>query len=102
MKQIKILFLLVFIGIGKIYCQENGHSGTNSSATGHEHAPGDGHNHGQEAQMASPGAPAAHAEDHGNAKFDPKATAFHHISDLNVYSIGPWNFPLPCILYAPA
>lgn len=102
MKQIKILFLLVFIGIGKIYCQENGHSGTNSSATGHEHAPGDGHNHGQEAQMASPEAPAAHAEDHGNAKFDPKATAFHHISDLNVYSIGPWNFPLPCILYAPA
>ncbi|MEO6189405.1 MAG: F0F1 ATP synthase subunit A [Saprospiraceae bacterium] len=41
----------------------------------------------------------AKTEQHG--KFDPKETAFHHISDLNVYSIGPWNFPLPCILYAP-
>mgnify|MGYP002624511740 CR=1 FL=1 len=34
-------------------------------------------------------------------EFNPGATAFHHISDQNVYSIGPWQFPLPCILYAP-
>ncbi|MEP7267899.1 MAG: F0F1 ATP synthase subunit A [Saprospiraceae bacterium] len=31
--------------------------------------------------------------------FDPGQTAFHHISDQNVYNIGPFNFPLPCILY---
>ena len=32
--------------------------------------------------------------------FDPGATAFHHIADANVYSIGPWSIPLPCILYS--
>ncbi len=37
----------------------------------------------------------------GGGTFDPGATAFHHIADANVYSIGPWNIPLPCILYAP-
>lgn len=41
-----------------------------------------------------------HAGHHGG-EFDPAATAFHHISDPNVYSIGPFNLPLPCILYAP-
>jgi F-type H+-transporting ATPase subunit a len=34
-------------------------------------------------------------------EFDPGATAFHHISDQNVYNIGPLNLPLPCILYVP-
>lgn len=38
---------------------------------------------------------------HGHGEFDPGATAFHHISDANVYSVGPWSFPLPCILYSP-
>ncbi len=33
-------------------------------------------------------------------KFDPGATAFHHIADANVFSIGPWSIPLPCILYS--
>ena len=36
---------------------------------------------------------------HGD--FDPGETAMHHIADANVYSIGPWQIPLPCILYAP-
>jgi F-type H+-transporting ATPase subunit a len=33
--------------------------------------------------------------------YNPGATAFHHISDQNIYSIGPWHFNLPCFLYAP-
>lgn len=33
--------------------------------------------------------------------YDPAKPAFHHISDANVYSIGPFSIPLPCILYAP-
>jgi len=37
----------------------------------------------------------------GDAGYDPAAPAFHHISDANVYSIGPWQIPLPCILYVP-
>lgn len=41
-----------------------------------------------------------HEDDHGgHGKFNPGATAFHHISDQNVYSVGPFNIPLPCILY---
>ncbi|MEE9373590.1 MAG: F0F1 ATP synthase subunit A [Saprospiraceae bacterium] len=39
------------------------------------------------------------ADNHGHEEFDPGNTAFHHIGDANVYSIGPWQFPLPCILY---
>lgn len=42
-----------------------------------------------------------HGIGHTDGEFKADETAFHHISDLNVYSIGPWNFPLPCILYAP-
>jgi F-type H+-transporting ATPase subunit a len=37
--------------------------------------------------------------DHKKEAFDPGATAFHDISDKNIYNIGPWSFPLPCILY---
>jgi F-type H+-transporting ATPase subunit a len=33
-------------------------------------------------------------------EYDATSTAFHHISDANVYSIGSFNFPLPCILYS--
>jgi F-type H+-transporting ATPase subunit a len=36
----------------------------------------------------------------GETEFNPGKTAFHHISDQNIYSIGPWHFPLPCFLYA--
>ena len=38
-------------------------------------------------------------EGEGHHEFDPAATAFHHISDQNIYSIGPFNIPLPCFLY---
>ncbi len=38
-----------------------------------------------------------HAE--GAHKFDPSSTAFHHISDQNVFNIGPFNLALPCFLY---
>lgn len=34
-------------------------------------------------------------------EFKPGASAFHHVSDQNLYNIGPFNIPLPCILYVP-
>jgi len=50
----------------------------------------------------------SHTEDHTHdapgehAKFDPAATAIHHISDANVYSIMDMvRIPLPMFLYAP-
>lgn len=39
--------------------------------------------------------------EHGKEPFNPGATAFHHISDQNIYNIGPLFLPLPCILYSP-
>jgi F-type H+-transporting ATPase subunit a len=39
-----------------------------------------------------------HADVHPT-EYDATGTAYHHISDANVYSIGSFNFPLPCILY---
>lgn len=38
--------------------------------------------------------------DHGEF-FVPSNTAFHHISDQNIYNVGPFSLPLPCFLYAP-
>lgn len=35
-------------------------------------------------------------------KYDPANTAFHHISDQNVYSLGFAQIPLPVILYSKA
>ena len=32
-------------------------------------------------------------------EFDAGATAFHHIADANIYSIGPFAIDLPCFLY---
>ncbi|HMQ08555.1 MAG TPA: F0F1 ATP synthase subunit A [Saprospiraceae bacterium] len=36
-----------------------------------------------------------------HSEFNVGETALHHISDANVFSIGPFQLPLPCILYAP-
>lgn len=82
------------------------HSGHNhSSHEGHDHS---GHNHAghdHSGHAAHDGAGAGHSpchSDHGaSEEFDPGATAFHHIADANVYSIGPFSIPLPCFLYAP-
>ncbi len=40
-----------------------------------------------------------HHDDHST--FNASATAFHHISDQNIFSIGWMHIPLPCILYVP-
>ena len=42
-----------------------------------------------------------HEESHGTI-YQTKETAFHHIADANVYSIGPLQIPLPVIAYAPS
>lgn len=52
------------------------------SAQGHDDNHGEGH------------------DDH-SGEYDPTGVAFHHVSDQNIYNIGPWAFPLPCFLYAP-
>lgn len=59
------------------------HSGHDHSAEGH-----DDHGHTNACGIAL---------DHG--PYNPGAAAFHHISDQNIYNIGPWHFPLPCLMY---
>jgi F-type H+-transporting ATPase subunit a len=41
------------------------------------------------------------SHDHEVTEYNPGSVAFHHIADQNLYMIGPFHFPLPCILYAP-
>lgn len=87
---VNVLFLVFFtLGVQAQSHDNHDHHGstpdTNQTAThdeSHHEEPGCGH------------------IEH-DAEFDPQATAFHHIADANVYSIGPWNIPLPCFLYAP-
>jgi len=90
--------------------QQTGHEGHNHAHgdhSGHNHAHGDhsGHNHGNQGHHAHDDGHAGHmnacghmVHDH-SAEFNPGAVAFHHISDQNVYSIGPLQIPLPCMLY---
>ncbi len=79
-----------------------GHDHTGHDHTGHDHT-GHDHSHDQPAmgQAAPEHSATAHAAGGHHEEFKADASAFHHISDLNVYTIGPWNLPLPCILYAP-
>lgn len=114
MKQIIIWFLFTIIFAGKMFGQNPANEANNISTTSQTHgesaapaqheevnaSPAEGNGHDQQAHtMEGTGETGGHEAGHS---FDPKSTAFHHISDLNVYSIGPWNFPLPCILYAPS
>jgi len=61
------------------------------------------HEAGHEGEMHGDTAHEAHAchfhDEAHDTEYDATATAYHHISDANVYSIGSFNFPLPCILY---
>jgi len=67
----------------------------------HEHDDHAGHDHDDHSGHDHEG-----HEDHGacgmhhSSEYDPGATAFHHIADQNVFSIGPKQFPLPCILWS--
>ena len=81
---------------------------------GHSHSDTDGHDHStheavghDEVHAAEGDHSTGHAEHatcgghHEEGKYDPKATAMHHISDANVYTILDFiRIPLPCILYS--
>ena len=79
------LFILFFQGV---FCQEHlTEKQSNHDTLSHEQANELSHT--------------AVDQDH-EATFDPGQTAFHHISDANVFHIyGDTYMPLPCILYAP-
>lgn len=90
-----------------LMAQHDGHDHSGHDHSGHDHS---GHDHGAHDAQTKTAHAAGDAHGHGPCaghasvqpgEFDPGATAFHHIADANVYSIGPFSFPLPCFLYAP-
>lgn len=73
------------------------HGHNHSDHAGHDHAAHAGHGNQDGAHIESIGSCRIPHED--KTVFNPGKTAFHHISDQNVYSIGPWQLPLPVIAY---
>ena len=67
----------------------DGHDHSGHDHSGHNHADHSGHGHGVDGDHGGCG-------HHG--EFDVAETAMHHISDANVYSIGPLQIPLPIML----
>ena len=65
--------------------------GQRNSQGAHDHD----HNHAHDANHPHTNACGIPLDDHHT--FNAGKIAFHHISDQNIYSIGPWHFPLPCI-----
>jgi len=81
------------------------HSGhDHSSHKGHDHSSHDGHDHSAHTSNhhgtahAGGHASGPSCEPHGPQPFDPAATAIHHISDANIWSIFEFPIPLPVIL----
>lgn len=114
-KVIICIYSIMFLSLGFLTAQDDSHDHNHDHKTeSHE-----GHNHGTEAKQGEGHGhdhSSDHHADHGHGHshcghevhhgfdpetFDPGAVAFHHISDANIYSIGPFSIPLPCILYAP-
>ena len=103
------LFVAIF-SVTRLFAQQRAaEMGANAGQDTLAHSvniPSGAHSAAEEAHGAGPAVmDANHAEHaaggHEEAEFKADEAAFHHISDLNVYSIGPWNLPLPCMLYAP-
>jgi F-type H+-transporting ATPase subunit a len=97
--RLTIKVLLLFFVLYNPAMGQHDHSGHDHS--GHDHS---GHSHEQHDHSHDGHDHSGH--DHGacghghHGDFDPGATAFHHIGDANVYSVGPFMIPLPCILYS--
>lgn len=90
--RIKTLFSLLMILLSGFLLagNEGEHKDHGSETENHENH--DDHDHGDHGECHIP-----HHED----VFNPGAVAFHHISDQNIFSIGPWHIPLPVIAWVP-
>ena len=113
--KIKTLLLVVMsFCLAFSYAQHNHDHDHSHDHSGHSHDhSGHSHNHGDHAHGAS----AHHSDGHHEAndysrgdcgtpakvihhsEYDPSATAIHHVSDANVYTILEYTIPLPAIIY---
>lgn len=97
--------LLLMLGLPvKLAAQEHNSTPQETSLSNGQESHTDASAAGHEGETAADESHEAHAchfhADVHETEYDATGTAFHHISDANVYSIGSFNFPLPCILYA--
>ncbi len=91
------VFCLAFFAMGQDNHDHSNHD--HSSHAGHDHAAHAGHDHAGDDGHGDDAY--GHANECGHSEediFNPGRVAFHHISDQNIYSIGPWAIPLPCFL----
>ena len=112
---LSLFAILLSFSISAQSHQKDNHDHDHSEHADHDHS---NHDHAKSDHSKNAHDGAHHGDDHGDhghggchfhhhpegAEYTPKdisAIAFHHISDANVYSIGPLQIPLPCILYAP-
>lgn len=93
-----IFTLILCLTLSMSAQHDHDHSGHDHS--GHDHSSHD-HSHHAHAAHSDEG----HDESHDSAchgghhhEFDVAETAMHHISDANVFSIGPFQIPLPIML----
>jgi F-type H+-transporting ATPase subunit a len=98
--QYKYIFLVIALIIGRVFnvsaIDTDTVATTQAVSTNHDHSSAD-HNH--DAHGAEAHASTGHGE---HTEFDPAATAIHHISDANVYTIlDAVTIPLPMMLYSP-
>ncbi len=82
-RNLKAIFTILFstVFVLSVFAQHDDHGHAEEAEHGHENACG--------------------IEHHESGEYNPGAVAFHHISDQNIFTIGPWYFNLPCMLYAP-
>lgn len=87
---------------------DHDHSGHNhADHSGHNHDDHSGHHHGDHDHSTHAAGDHGHHANacglvsHHGGEFDPGVLAFHHVSDQNVYNIGPIQIPLPCIMWVP-
>ncbi len=95
-----ILFSFPAISQGHNHDDHSGHD--HDSHAGHDHGAHEGHDHAAHAGGDHDSHTPNCSGDHGDHKYDPAATAIHHISDANIWSIMEFPIPLPMILKSDA
>lgn len=94
-------FVLLSFQVLSIVAQDDheaeAHESLNHNEADHDHADHEGHSVDKDDHGHDSGGCGHHEE----GPYDPKATAIHHISDANVYTILDFvRIPLPCIVYS--
>lgn len=82
-RSLKAIFTILFstVFVLSAFAQHDDHGQAEAADNGHSDACG--------------------IEHHDDGPYNPGGVAFHHISDQNIFTLGPWYFNLPCILFAP-